>query len=347
MYVGYKDDRFQYVCQAARSRYGLPSCQFLSGGPIDTVVVEEFFAVLKPAAIDALERVSANQASHHAEVIRHLEQDVQRLEYAAARAQRQYDRVDPDNRLIAATLEKRWEAALAELEQARGRLADAQARSPRPAAIPADLRAAFTDVGRRLPEVWPRLSNEARKDLLRTLVAGVNLTRGDGGVAVVRVVWSGGLVSERAVRVPVSSLRYSTRERQVIDRIRRLAADGGTDDTIASRLNDETLAPCRGGAFTAGIVRKLRGRSGIRIGLGRLRAGERPPGYTTAEVARRIGVDVAWFSRAIAQGRLVVPRSRHFGCYLFPRVRDTIVKLKALKAGTLRQVSFPEVHTDG
>jgi DNA invertase Pin-like site-specific DNA recombinase len=347
MYVGYKDNRFQYVCQAARTRYGLPSCQFLSGGPIDAAVVDEFFAVLRPAAIDALERVTANQAAHHAEVIRHLEQDVQRLEYAATRAERQYDRVDPENRLIAATLEKRWEAALAELDQARARLAEARAQSPQPASLPDALRAAFADVGRRLPEVWPRLSSAGRKELLRTLVTGVNLMRGDDGMAAVRIVWAGGLVTERAVRVPVSSLRYSDRERRAADRIRELADDGGTDDMIAERLNTEGLAPCRGGGFTAGIVRKLRGRYGIRIGLGRLRGAKRLPGYTMAEVARRIGVDVSWLSRAITRGRLVVPKCRRYGCYLFPRGRDTIAKLHALKAGTARQVSFPEVHNDG
>jgi DNA invertase Pin-like site-specific DNA recombinase len=347
MYVGYRGQHFQYVCQAARSRYGLPACQFLSGEPIDGAVVEEFFAVLKPATIDALEQVTARQAAHHAAVIRHLEQDVQRLEYAATRAERQYDQVEPENRLIAATLEKKWEAALAELEQVRGRLDDARARVPRSTAIPADLRAAFADVGRRLPEVWPRLSPEGRKELLRTLVTGVNLTRGDDGIARVRVVWVGGLVTERDVRVPVSSLRYSDRERRAVERVRALIADGGTDATIAEQLNGEGLAPCRGGAFTPGIVRTLRGRYGLRIGLGRLRTGDRLPGYTMAEVAREIGVDPTWLSRAIGRGRLVVPKDRRFGCYLFPRSRETIRRVRALKAGTVQQVSFPEVHNNG
>lgn len=347
MYVGYKGDRFQYVCQSARTRYGLPSCQFLSGVPIDAAVVAEFFAVLKPAAIDALERVEAGRAAHHAQVIRHLEQDVERLAYAAARAERQYDRVDPDNRLIAATLEKRGEEALTDLEQARNRLADERRRVPTPAAIPDDLRKPFADIGRRMPEVWPRVTPAARKELLRTLVNGVNLTRGEDGVATVRVVWVGGSVTETTVRVPVSSLRYSAREEAVLTRLREWAATGATDDAMAARLNAEGLAPCRGGPFTPGVVRKLRGRAGIRIRMGRLRTGERLPGYTMAEVAKRIGVHASWFSHAIRRGRLAVAKSREFGCYLFPRGRDTITQLRALKAGTLRHVSFPEVHNDG
>ncbi len=251
------------------------------------------------------------------------------------------------NRLIAATLEKRWEAALAELEQSRTRLADERRRAPTPAAIPEDLREAFADVGRRMPEVWPRVTAEARKELLRTLVSGVNLTRGEGGVATVRVVWVGGSVTETAVPVPVHSLRDSRREQAVLDRVREWAATGETDEAMAARLNADGFAPCRGGEFTPGVVRKLRGRAGIRVGLGRLRGGERPPGYTMAEVARRIGVDVSWLSHAIRRGRLVVSKNREFGCYLFPRGRDTIVQLRALKAGTVRQVSFPEVHKNG
>src|SRR5262249_10274457 len=155
-----KDGRFQYTCRSAQARYAKPTCQYLSGGPIDEAVLEEFFRVLQPAQIDALEWVSARQAEHRQELLRHLEPAVTRLESAAGRAERQYNAFEPENRLIAATLEKRWEVALGELEQAKGHLAEAQAQAPQPAPIPAELREAFADVGRRLPEVWPRLSAE-------------------------------------------------------------------------------------------------------------------------------------------------------------------------------------------
>lgn len=347
MHVAYKDNRFQYVCQAARSRLAQPSCQFVSGEAIDAAVVGEFLAALTPAHIDVLERVTARQADRHREVVRHLEQDVERLDYAAKRAERQYDRVDPENRLIAATLEKKWEAALVEWELARTRLTQARASSPQAVPISSDRRAAFADVGRHLPGLWPQLTPESRKELLRTLVSGVNLTRGDDGLAGVRIVWAGNLVTEVGVRVPVSSLRFSTREQSIVARVRVLVATGLRDDAIAERLSAEGHIPCRGSVFTAGIVLDLRHRYGIRIGVGRARAGERQPGWTTAEVARRLGIHPSWLSRAISRGRLVVPKNRLFGCYLFPRSRETIRELRALKAGRVRKVSFPEVHNDG
>jgi DNA invertase Pin-like site-specific DNA recombinase len=347
MQVAYKDGRFQYTCRAAQARYAKPTCQYLSGGPIDAAVLEEFFRVLRPAEIDALERVSARQVEHHQELLRHLGQEVTRLEYAARRAERQYNAVDPENRLIAATLEKRWEVALAEFEQAKARLAEARAQALQPALIPAELREAFADVGRRLPEVWPRLSAEGKKGLLRTLVEGVNLARDDDGLVRVRVVWRGGLVSERAVRLPVSTRRRSAIEARIVARIRQLAAEGVRDTGIAESLNQEGYFPCRGAAFTPGAVLKLRCRYGIHLGLGRLRRGELPKGYTIAAMARLLGVDPGWIYRGLRQGRIHIARDAQFGCYLFPHTREAVRRMKQLRRGEVEQVSFLKEHCDG
>ena len=216
MHVAYKDNRFQYICSAAQSTYAKQNCYYLTGRPIDDAVVQEFFGVLQPAQIDALESVNATQAEHQRELEHHLEQETQRLEYAAKRAERQYDSVDPENRLIASTLEKKWEAALEELEQSKARLAELKGRSPQPVAIPPELRAAFADAGRRLPELWERLPVDARKDLLRTLVAGVNVNRDTSGVIQIKIAWRGGGVTERSIGVPIFSLRNTEREQIVV-----------------------------------------------------------------------------------------------------------------------------------
>jgi DNA invertase Pin-like site-specific DNA recombinase len=347
MQVAYKDNRFQYICRVASSHYSKTNCQYLTGAPIDEAVVQEFFRVLQPAEIDALERVNAKQAAHQRELEIHLEQEVRRLEYVAQRAERQYDSVDPENRLIASTLERRWEEALSELEQARVRLAELKAQSPPPVAIPADLRAAFTDVGRRLPELWERLSAEARKTLLRTLVTGVNLNRDEAGVVRIRIAWRGGLVSERTVGVPGFSFRGTDRERHVLARIRQLVDTGQDDTAIAEHLNREGYRPCRGPSFTRAIVLKLRCRHQVLRGLERLRRGERPPGYTLRDMARLIGVDPSWISHRISRGQILLEKDARYGCYLFPKARSSIVQMKQLKSGKVSQVSFPKEHRDG
>jgi DNA invertase Pin-like site-specific DNA recombinase len=347
MHVAYKENRFQYICQYASSHHAGTNCQYLTGRPIDEAVVQEFFRVLQPSEIDALERVNSKQAEHRHELEHHLEQEVRRLEFAASRAGRQYDSVDPENRLIAATLEKRWEEALVELEQAKARLAELKARGPQPVAIPAELRAAFADAGRRLPELWGRLPVEAQKTLLRTLVAGVNLKRDETGVVTIRIAWRGGLVSERSVGVPVVTIRDTDRERSVMARIRDLVEAGRDDAAIAEDLNREGHRPCRGAAFTAAIISKLRRRHHIVMGLERVRRGERPPGYTVREMAGLIGVDPSWISRKMSRGQILLEKDPQYKCYLFPRTRTAVGQMKQLRSGKVLQVSFPKEHRDG
>jgi DNA invertase Pin-like site-specific DNA recombinase len=347
MYVSYKDNRYQYICNYRHNAYAKETCQYLAGLPIDEAVVREFFSVLQPAEIDALEQVRSRQADHQRDLVRHLEQEVNRLEYAAKRAERQYNCVEPENRLIAATLEKKWEDALAEWEQAQSRLAEIRAKSLPPVAISAELRQAFADVGHRLPTLWPSLSMEARKQLLRTLVTGVNLRRDAEGIVQIRIVWRGGLVSETSARLSVSTRRHSDVERRVVARITHLADQGLRDEAIADHLNREGDFPCRGERFTAAIVLKLRGQHGIRVGLGKLRQGPRPPGYTVGEMAGLIGIDPSWISRKISRGQILLEKDARYGCYLFPRTREAIDQMKQLKNGRVRQVSFPKEHRDG
>jgi hypothetical protein len=319
----------------------------LSGRLIDEAVVKEFFRVIQPAEIDALERVSTRQAEHQREAVRHLEQEVTRLDYAAQRAERQYNHVDPENRLIAATLEQKWEQALRDLHQARTRLEEARAAIPKEIVIPDDLRAAFADVGQKLPIVWPRLSIDARRQLLRTLITAVNLRRDDEGMVQVRIVWKGGFVSEHMVRVPISSFRFSARERQIVDRIRELVEEGKSDAAIAHQLAEENYSPCRGGVFTPMMVFKLRYRHKVPSPLARVRQGNLPEGYTIRELASLIGVDSSWFYHQIGKGTIQVEKMPCYGHYVFPRTKRTIQQLKQLKNGKLRQVSFLAEHHDG
>ena len=346
MRVIYKDYGHQYQCKAWTSKYAKPNCQYLAGKPIDEAVVQEFFRVLQLAEIDALQRVDARQMEHQRELEQHLEQEVKRLDYAAKRAERQYDNVDPENRLIASTLETRWESALAELEQSKARLAELRAHSPQPVAIPAELRDAFADAGRRLPELWERLPIEARKTMLRALVAGVNLSRDGSGVLRIRIVWRGGLVSERSIKVPVGTIRGTERERSLVERIRTLACAGQTDIAIAEQLEREGFTPCKGGRFTAEIVSKHRSEHQIRSGLGRLRRGDRPPGYTIIEMAQQLDIDPQWIYRGIAKGRIEISKDSRYGCYLFPRTKAAVARMKQLKCGKVRQVIFRKEHGD-
>ena len=344
MQVAYKDGRFQYVCNAARTNYAKRTCQYLAGERIDAAVVEAFFEVLRPAEIDVLERVSATRVEHQRELAQHLEKEVRRLEYQAQRAERQYNCVDPENRLIAATLEKKWEHALGELEQARTHWTQAQEMAAPPITIPDELRRAFADMGQRLPDVWQALSLEAKKRLLRTLVTGVNLRRQDDGTLRLRIVWPGHQVTEKVIRMRSLSLRGSQADQELADRVRTLADEGLSDAQIAARLNAEGFLPCRADGFTVAVVIKVRRRHQIVANFQKAREGAVPNGYKIPDMARRLAVDPAWIYRGIRRGTIVIAKDRRFGCYLFPRGKQIIRQLRQLKRKEIDHVSIPAVH---
>ena len=220
-------------------------------------------------------------------------------------------------------------------------------RGPQSVVIPDSLRPAIADVGRRLPEIWERLPIETRKTMLRALVTGVNLDRDPNGMVRMRVVWSGGLVTETSFPVAMSSFRSTEREALIVERIRRAVEEGQDDATIAESLNSEGLRPCRRPSFTPAIVGKLRHRHRILAGLEKVRRGEQVPGYTIREMAHLIGIDPSWIYRGISRGHVRIEKDARYGCYLFPRTRSTIHQMRQLKGDKVSQVSFLKEHRSG
>jgi len=108
----------RYRCTALRARYQVPVCQAIPGAPIDTAVAAAFFAAFAPIELDAYAQAVAAQQAHAEQLALAQRQQLERPRYEAELARRQFTRVDPDNRLVAAELEARWEAALCALKQA-------------------------------------------------------------------------------------------------------------------------------------------------------------------------------------------------------------------------------------
>lgn len=342
MQVLYKNQRFQYACYKSQNELRQGSCQYISGRRIDDAVVSAFFEAILPAQIDALEAASRQHVASHRELLKHAQEDLQRLSYAAMRAERQYNNVDPENRLIAASLERKWEQSLEAIEGARQRLSELEAGIPVVPKVSARDRKRFSDVGKELPHLWDDISIETQKALLRTLVAGVNLDRRDDGIVTLRIVWRGGLVTEVQRQVPIHSRRYGELEAQAVERVRELNDRGATTEEIISTLNSDGFVPCRGGGFTKPILMKLKCRHGIKSKMQQFRDGDRPPkNYTAEEVADEIGVKRAWIYRKIRGRQIRIEKDEKYGFYLFPRTKKAIRELRLLKEGKRAHVSFP------
>ena len=133
------------------------------------------------------------------------------MRYQLALAERQFNRVDPDNRLVAAELEQRWETALRELKLAED--ADAKRQYPKPATeLSLELKAAFTAIGQKLPELWQSdvLTQVQRKALLRCLIDKVVIHRVVRDQVRTRIVWKGGDTTTVDLPIPVGSLAELT-----------------------------------------------------------------------------------------------------------------------------------------
>jgi hypothetical protein len=197
-----------YLGNALRQKYGVPVCQNIPADWIDDVVVNAFFHALSPVELDLYARARAAQKHTAEQVERARAQRLERLHYQAALAQRQYSRCDPDNRLVAAALEARWEAALRERKQAEDTATQERARTVVPFVLTAERKAAFSKLGGRLPPIWeqPILSQPQRKAVLRCLIDKVALHRVGRSHAQVRIVWRGGETTTLLVSVRVRRL---------------------------------------------------------------------------------------------------------------------------------------------
>ena len=230
------------------------------GMAIDAAVTAAFLAALEPVALQAcLQAAGQIEQGHDAALAQHRRQ-VEQARYQAARAERRYQAVDPENRLVARGLEAAWEKALTELAAAEAELARREAA--RPAALTSAERAAILALGDDLQAVWdaPSTTDKDRKQLLRTLLDEVNITvhrDHDSGHADLVLRWKGGAITELAIPIKRTPPRRLRTDEDTVDLIRRLAVHY-PDAKIAGILNRQHRTTARGMSYTASRVQSLR-----------------------------------------------------------------------------------------
>ena len=348
MFVRYKGGG-EYVCNSLHIQQGLPTCQSIRAAAIDEAVGQAFLAAVAPAELDALSRAHRTRRRADEAVTRAAEQQLERKRYQAALAQRQYDKVDPDNRLVAAELERRWEAALLELKAAEEALAAKQA-SPSSAAPGLDpaLRGKVVALAGRLPAIWtdPTTGDAKRKALLRCLVEKVALERGTHDVAQVRVVWRGGAVSELAVPRPVTGLASLTRGAEMRERILELARAAMPDDEIATTLTREGhRSPTCPDRVLPVTVRGVRLAAGLRVKAQRTRWRHGPGVLGVTAMAERMGIPSKWLYVQIRTGRILIDRQPS-GAYLFEDAPKVIAALQRLRSRNVERVDLRAPQPD-
>jgi DNA invertase Pin-like site-specific DNA recombinase len=332
----------RYICNTLHNTQNAPICQHLPARPIDERVTAAFLDAVAPAELEAWERAQTARRQAAATLDRAEAQQVERLRYQATLAERQFNRVDPDNRLVASELERRWESALRELRQAEEALARRRASTYEPPALTPEEHIEFRRLAPQLPELWrrPDVTPAFRKALLRCLIDKVVLRRSTPECVEIRIVWRGGETTDLSVDIAVRALASLTRGTEMEARVVELARAGMDDATIAAMLTKEGFRSARLDMVSAHAVKVVRLRCKV-LRAPWLSTPRRVPGlFTVAQLARRIGVSPHWLHRRIRNGTIDVVRCPISGRWLFPDTDTTLSNLERLKNGQIERLHF-------
>jgi DNA invertase Pin-like site-specific DNA recombinase len=256
-YTGGRHDVLRYSCWRGFLDNGEPRCIAFGGVPADAAIGGEVLRVVQPAAIEAAILASEQQSQKEDQVVQALQRDLQAAQYAAARAQKQFDAADPENRLVADELERRWNQALQRVQAVEQQLRDHtehQDRSERPG------REEFIDLAAELEELWnqPDADTRLKKRIVRALIQEVVVDVDTAAAEVVLLVhWKGGVHSELRLPRRRRGQNSSHSSPQILDAVRALA-NICSDDLIASALNRNNLPTGRGNRWTRERVTALR-----------------------------------------------------------------------------------------
>ena len=308
MQVGYSGKTLvpNYSCVRGNQLYGTQRCQSVGGRRIERVVLDAVFEALQPAGIEATLRAIEHASSDHAARVRSAELELERAQIHAERARRQFDACEPENRLVARTLEREWEQRLAEVRRAERAVAEVVARRPDPLTDEeiAWCRHSGTDL-RKVCDA-PTTSDRERKQLLRAILTEVVVTvdrEAEQHTAQLRVVWESGAVTEHTVSLPRTGSHTRCTDQDTIALVRQLA-ERHPDKQIAAILARQGRRTGAGNPFTAHRVAGLRAHHKIPACPIRP-ASDDGEVVTIAKAAAELGVSTATVHRWLREGFMV------------------------------------------
>jgi DNA invertase Pin-like site-specific DNA recombinase len=252
----------RYDCQRRALDGDGPACQSLVGKPLEQLVAAQILQVVTPASLE-LSRRAAEQTEHERNALdKHWRLRLERARQDTDRAYRQYNAVEPENRLVARTLERQWEEAL--LAQRTLQEEYTRFQQTKPTKLSEAERAQIEILARDLPALWqlPQTSVEDKRQVVRLLLQRVVVwASGSSDAVKVQLHWTGGAMTEHQLRRPVSAWRQLADLPALLERIRQKRAAGWTSPQIADDLNASEHRTPHGEPFTSANVRQLMKRT--------------------------------------------------------------------------------------
>ena len=306
-----------YRCGRASQMYGAATCQRIGGRRLHETVLDELLAALAPASLAATVQALADTEAQFRQNLAVFERAAERARYEAGRALRQYDHVEPENRLVARTVEAVLEDKLAAVRTAGNQ------RARQPVTLTDQETAWITTAGADLRAIFeaPATTHAQRKELIRAVITEIVATAGNasdgkdsGRTCQIRIIWQGGASTEVQMPLPASGKHGRTTSEETLDLIRRLAPRYD-DTTIAQILGNQNRRTATGLPFRKAHVRALRAYHGI--------PGYQPPPenvtpgcqdaavVSIAQAGRQLGVSSAtiyrWLRGGFVTGEQLTP----------------------------------------
>lgn len=329
----------RYLCCGMHTSYGAPFCQSLKAAPVDAQVARLVLQALEPAALEISLAVASDLEAERAVLEHQWRQRLERAQHEVDRARRCYASVEPENRLVARTLEKDWEAALAaqsRLMVEHDRFQRERPRTPDPAEL-----AAIRTLVQDLPALWQAdtTPQKERQEIVRLLLERVILTVIDDTEQVdVECHWHGGNRTVHKIVRPVARAAALSTYPALIARVTALHKSAHGTGQIAAILNAEGWRPPkRRNTYTAEMVRRLLVGAGVITPVARRPrtiTSRKANEWTISELAKHIGMPESTLYCWVQNDRLRYRtlKAGHLTVKLVTADAATIANLKEMRA---------------
>ena len=260
MCVQYSSAVAYYSCNSQASDYGAAPCQSLAGRAVDHRISQLVLAALQPSSLEVSLRVAQDIQAERTRLEATWKKQLERAQYEVDRALRQYNSVEPENRLVARTMEKQLEQRLGEKKALEHEYARVLAQQP--SVLTEAEQEAIRALAADIPALWnaPTTTVVERQQIIRQLIDKVIvMVHGHSEQVNLEVHWAGGQKTQTTATRPVARFQQLSYYDALCERLQSLHQRGNNAKQIAQQLNDEGWRPAkRRNTWNEGMVKRLR-----------------------------------------------------------------------------------------
>jgi len=315
-----------YLCQRHRVERWESSCQYIPGAAIDEAIGKLLLESVTPLTLEVALQVQQELENRFNEADKLRKQQVERAEYEANLARRRFMKVDPDNRLVADTLEAEWNEKLRDLQDANDYYETHRHRESEK--LKKAQQKEVLKLAKNFPRLWknPQTPAREKKRMIRFLIEDVTMTRGEEILLCIR--FKGGATKKLSLPLPLRGWQYNVTDPEIVEIVDELLANH-TYAEIATILNKRGYKSGQGYQFDRTIVKGITHSYKLKTRFARLRATGK---LTADEVANLLCVTVATVRRWGKKGTIkTYPYNDRNGClYEHPGVNSTLTSSRSL-----------------